>query len=434
MGFKGSCMYGFSLSSFPIVTIFIAFSVFCMQMTLFAEKLPSDPIRRAEALHKKMVLIDGHNDLPWQYRAKVRRALSKMDISQPQPELRTDIPRLREGGVGGQFWSVYVSLDMKKEQYMRATLEQIDLVHTMIRRYPETFQLALTADQLQQGIREGKISSIIAVEGGHSIDSSLAVLRMLYQLGARSMTLTHNLNIPWADSATDIPRAKGLTRFGKEVVREMNRMGMIVDLSHVSHKTMHDALDVTESPVIFSHSSARALIGHLRNVPDDVLKRLPLNGGVVMVTFVPKFVSGAAYNHSLKRDAESKRLKKVPGNTGISLEDELKKWDERNPEPTAKLTEVADHIDHIRNVAGIEHIGIGSDFEGTLTLPQGLEDVSKFPKLTAELFTRGYSDGDIEKILSQNILRVIREVEKVSNRLKRERGPSEALIEELDNS
>jgi len=427
-------MYGYIISSFPVLTIFIALFIFCVQMTTLAEELPSNSMRRAEALHKKMVVIDGHNDLPWQYRKKVMRALSKMDISQSQPELRTDIPRLREGGVGGQFWSVYVSLDMKKEDYLRATLEQIDLVHTMIRRYPETFQLALTANQLQQGMSAGKISSIIALEGGHSIDNSLAVLRMLYQMGARSMTLTHNLSISWADSATDSTQANGLTRFGKEVVREMNRMGMIVDLSHVSHKTMHDALDVTESPVIFSHSSARALIDHVRNVSDDVLKRLPQNGGVVMVTFVPKFVSSAAYTHSLKREAESERLKKVDGTTGISLEDELIKWDAKNPEPIAILADVADHIDHIRNVAGIEHIGIGSDFEGTPTFPQGLEDVSKFPQLTAELMARGYRGEDVEKILGGNILRVIRDVEKVSNRLKLDRGPSESLIEELDNS
>lgn len=403
-------------------------------MTACNGQLPSDRLKRAIALQKCAPLIDGHNDLPWQYRKKVKRALSKMDISQLKPELHTDIPRLREGGVGGQFWSVYVSLDLKEEEFVRATMEQIDLVYNMINRYPGTFQLALTADQVEQAFKAGKIASLIGIEGGHSINCSLGALRMFYKLGVRYMTLTHNKNIPWADSATDSTQSHGLTRFGEEVMREMNRLGMIVDLSHVSPETMHDALNVTEAPVIFSHSSARALIDHTRNVANDVLKRITMNGGVVMVTFVPKFISKAVYDHFLKREAESKRLKVLPGSTDLAIKEGLKQWDKANPEPPAHLNDVADHIDYSRSVAGIEHIGIGSDFEGTSTVPNGLEDVSKFPMLTAELIRRGYSDEDILKILGQNVLRVMRQVELVAKRLQQERGPSEALIGELDSS
>jgi len=403
-------------------------------MPACAEKQPPEMINKAKDLHKRMPLIDGHNDLPWRYREKVDRALSKMDISQLQPELNTDIPRLRQGGVGGQFWSVYVSPDLKGQEFVRATMEQIDLVYNMISRYPGTFQLALTANQVEDAFQAGKIASLIAIEGGHSIGNSLDVLRMFYELGMRYMTLTHNRSIPWADSATDVARANGLSRFGEEVVREMNRLGMIVDLSHVSPKTMHDALDVTEAPVIFSHSSARALIDHVRNVPDDVLKRLSINGGVVMVAFVPIFVSKAAHEYFLKREAERERLKSLSGSNDLSVEEGVKRWVETNPEPSASLNDVADHIDYIRSVVGVNHIGIGSDFDGSAAFPKGLEDVSKFPMLTAELIRRGYSDEDISKIIGGNILRVMRQVESVAQRLKQERSPSEALIEELDSS
>ena len=403
-------------------------------MPACAEKQPPEMINKAKDLHKRMPLIDGHNDLPWRYREKVDRALSKIDISQLQPELNTDIPRLRKGGVGGQFWSVYVSPDLKGQEFVRATMEQIDLVYNMISRYPGTFQLALTANQVEKAFQSGKIASLIAIEGGHSIGNSLAVLRMFYKLGMRYMTLTHNRSIPWADSATDVARADGLTRFGEEVVREMNRLGMIVDLSHVSPKTMHDALDVTEAPVIFSHSSSRALIDHVRNVPDDVLKRLSINGGVIMVAFVPKFISKAAHENLLKREAERERLKSLSGSNDLSVEEGVKRWVETNPEPSASLNDVADHIDYIRSVVGVNHIGIGSDFDGSAVFPKGLEDVSKFLMLTAELIRRGYSDEDILKIIGGNILRVMRQVESVAGHLQQKRGPSEALIEELDRS
>ncbi len=393
----------------------------------------SDPlIERARALHAQVPLIDGHNDLPWQYRQRVGGALSKIDISQPQPQIHTDIPRLREGGVGGQFWSVYVSATMERGEMVRATMEQIDVVYGLLRRHPETFQLALTADEVERAFRAGKIASLIGMEGGHSIDSSLAALRMFYGLGARYMTLTHSKNVPWADSCTDVPKANGLTSFGREVVREMNRLGMLVDLSHVSADTMHAALDAAEAPAIFSHSSARALTNHPRNVPDDVLRRVPENGGVVMVTFVPGFVSQAVYDHDQKRQAERERLKRQPGSTEQSISEGLQKSDEANLAPRATIEDIADHIDHIRGIAGVDHIGIGSDFDGITSVPLGLEDVSKYTALTAELIRREYSDEDILKILGRNVLRVMREVEGRAQQIQKQRDPSEARIEELD--
>ena len=385
-------------------------------------------IEHAKALHQRVPLIDGHNDLPWQLRARANRALSKMDISQPQPELHTDIPRLREGGVGGQFWSVYVSTSLKRGEYVQATLEQIDVVHNLIRRYPETFQLALTADEVEGAFHSGKIASLIGVEGGHCIGGSLAALRMFYRLGARYMTLTHFKSIPWADSCTDSPQAHGLTQFGREVVGEMNRLGMLVDLSHVSAETMHASLDTAQAPVVFSHSSARALTSIPRNVPDDVLRRLSDNGGVIMVTFVPAFVSQDVHKWELEREG----LKIMTNSTGGSVSEEMKRWDEANPRPRATVTDVADHIDHIRGVVGIDHIGIGGDFDGVTSVPQGLEDVSKYPMLTAELIRREYRDEDIMKILGRNVLRVMRQVEAAAQQLQQTHGPSEALLEEKD--
>lgn len=394
--------------------------------------LPDDPLERARALHKRAPLVDGHNDLPWQYRQKANRDVWAMDIAQAQPQLHTDIPRLREGGLGAQFWSVYVPASMQGKEAVRATLEEIDIVYQLIRRYPDTFQLARTADEVEAAFKAGKIGSMIGMEGGHSIDASLGALRMFYNLGVRYMTLTHGSNVPWADSATDSVRHNGLTPFGEAVVREMNWLGMLVDLSHVSPATMHDALDIAEAPVIFSHSSARALCDHPRNVPDDVLQRLPENGGVVMVTFVPPFVSEALRQHEEKRNAERDRLRAMRGSTDQTLEAGLARWDQENPAPKATLAQVADHIDHIRKVAGIDHVGIGSDFDGITSVPEGLEDVSKFPALTAELIRRGYSDEAIMNILGYNVLRVMRRAEEVAVRLQGERGPSGARIEALD--
>ncbi|MBI2834524.1 MAG: membrane dipeptidase [Acidobacteria bacterium] len=383
-------------------------------------------------LHRQVPLIDGHNDIPWAFRERAQRDLSKMDLTVAQPLLMTDIPRLREGGVGGQFWSVYVPADLAGKTAVSATLEQIDIVYQLVKRYPAAFELALTADDVERIFKAGKVGSMIGMEGGHSIDSSLGALRMFYKLGARYMTLTHSRSVPWADAGTDEGKAHGLTKFGEEVVREMNWLGMLVDLSHTSPETMEDALKTTAAPVIFSHSSARALCDVGRNVPDDILRMLPSNGGVVMVTFVPGFISEEVANHSRAAGDEQKRLRAQFPNDEAAVKTAMETWRQEHPEPRATLSQVADHIDHIRKTAGIDHIGIGSDFDGITSTPIGLEDVSKYPALTAELIARGYADGDVKKILGLNVLRVMRNAEKVAARLQKERGPSVKTIDQLD--
>jgi membrane dipeptidase len=396
---------------------------------LVASQPPSESAR-ARMLLKQTPLIDGHNDYPWALREKAQRNFDKLDIAKPQPSIMTDIPRLRAGGVGGQFWSVYVPVELTGQSAVTATLEEIDTVHQMVRRYPETFELALTADDVERVFKEGKIASLIGMEGGHSIDNSLAALRMFYRLGARYMTLTHAKNTGWADSATDDPKFGGLAPFGEEVVREMNWLGMLVDLSHVSPETMEDAIRVSQAPVIFSHSSARALNDVPRNVPDSVLRLLPKNGGVVMVTFVPGFLSPAVAAWNKLQDAERDRLTKQFPSDAAAVTRGVNDWTAAHPAPRATLAEAADHIDHIRKVAGIDHIGLGSDFDGITQVALGLEDVSTYPALIAELLRRGYKDDEIKKIVGQNTLRVMREVEKVSKRLQSERGPSTALFQQ----
>ena len=384
---------------------------------------------RARTLHGKSPLIDGHNDYPWALREKAQRDLDRLDISKPQPGIMTDVPRLRAGGVGGQFWSVYVPAELAGQTAVTATLEQIDVVHRMMRKYPGTFELALTADDVERIFRKGKIASLIGMEGGHSIDNSLGTLRMFHRLGARYMTLTHSRNVPWADSCTDEPVLGGLSPFGEQVVREMNWLGMLVDLSHTSPETMSDAIRVSEAPVIFSHSAAWALNGVPRNVPDDVLKLLPGNGGVVMVTFVPAFLSRRVADWTSAQASEESRLKiQFPGDE-TAVKAGLAEWAAANPAPRATIDDAADHIDHIRQVAGIDHIGLGGDFDGISAVVQGLEDVSTYPALTAELLRRGYKDDEILKITGRNVLRVMKAVEKVSRTLQSRRAASAALFE-----
>ncbi len=382
--------------------------VFILAGYVLSSTAQQNLLDQAKAILHESPLIDGHNDLPWQYHEKASSDLSKLNIRQRQSALHTDIPKLREGGLGGQFWSVYVPATMQGKEAVRATMEEIDIVYQMIDRYPDTFELARTAADVERIFKSGKIASLIGMEGGHSIDNSLGALRMFYKMGARYMTLTHSANTPWADSATDKVEHHGLTPFGEEVVREMNRLGMLVDLSHTSPDTMRAALRATQAPVIFSHSSARALNDHPRNVPDDVLEKIPANGGVVMVTFVPDFISPEV------RQFNALPAEQRQGKTA----------------PRANLKQVADHIDHIRKVAGVNHIGIGSDFDGITTVPQNLEDVSKYPALVAELLQRGYSKDDLRKILGQNVLRVMKQVEQTAARLQKERPPSALLFQE----
>jgi membrane dipeptidase len=398
-------------------------------LSMTAVSAQTDYLARARALHKTSLLVDGHNDYPWALREHdPARDLDTLDISKDQPSIMTDIKRLKDGGVGGQFWSVYVPVELQGQAAVTATLEQIDIVHRMIRKYPGTFELALTADDLERIHRQGKIASLIGMEGGHSIDNSLANLRMFQRLGARYMTLTHTSNTPWADSATDAPKFNGLSPFGEEVVKEMNWLGMLVDLSHVSPDTMDDAIRVSQAPVIFSHSVARALNDHPRNVPDNILQQLPKNGGVIMVTFVPGFVNAKVNAWNKLQTAEQDRLKAQFPADAAAVKAGVDTWTAANPAPPATIADVADHVDHIRKIAGIDHIGVGGDFDGITQTVKDLDNVSAYPRLTAELLKRGYSDADMKKILGQNILRVMREAEKVSKRLQSERGPSVAVF------
>ncbi len=391
---------------------------------------------RITRILREVPLIDGHNDLPWQYRERAKNRLAQIDIRQDQSKLdkplHTDIPRLRTGGLGAQFWSVYVPASLKGADAVQATFEQIDVVHRLDALYPDTFALALTADDIVRIHKSGKIASLIGVEGGHSINNSLGVLRQLYDSGARYMTLTHSDNNDWADAATADPKHDGLTEFGKAVVGEMNRLGMLVDLSHVAPATMHDALDVTAAPVIFSHSSARAVTGHQRNVPDDVLQRLKQNGGVVMVTFVPGFVSEKLRTHGSQRDAEEARLKSLHSGEPQSVKEAMTAWDVANPRPRATISDVADHIDHVVRIAGEDHVGIGGDLDGISTTPIGLESVADYPKLFAELIRRGYTDDRLRKLAGLNVLRAMRAAEATATRLQKERPAAEMLITDVD--
>jgi membrane dipeptidase len=391
---------------------------------------------------KQTPLIDGHNDLPWEIRDRFQGRLAAFDLNSdtsklPAPAgaaaLMTDIPRLRAGMVGGQFWSVWVPVELPGPQAVQTTIEQIDLVKRLATKYPAVFEIAYTAADVRRIHRAGKIASLIGIEGGHQINDSLAVLRQMYELGARYMTLTHVLNTRWADAATDTPAHHGLTPFGEEVVREMNRLGMLVDLSHVSPDTMRAALAVSASPVMFSHSSARALVDHPRDVPDDVLKLTAKNDGVVMVNFFPGYVSAARNQWEADRAAEMARYSSPPfGGLYIGQPDRAKAaieaWEREHPMPVTTLEQVADHIEHVRQVAGVDHVGLGSDFDGIPDAPRGLEGVDRYPALLAELMRRGWSDGDVAKVAGENVLRVMAACERVAATLRAARPPSETLI------
>ena len=387
-----------------------------------------DPLERAKAVLARHPVVDGHNDLPWAIRksATAPRDVVAYDLRRPT-EGDTDLERLRLGGVGGQFWSVYVPFPGAG----RLQLEQIDIARRVIARYPDALQSATTADEVERAMRGGKIGSLLGMEGGHAIENSLGALRAYFDLGVRYMTLTHNKTLDWADAATDEARHAGLTRFGEEVVREMNRLGMLVDLSHVSPEVMEDALRVSEAPVIFSHSSCRALCDVPRNVPDAVLAQLPRNGGVVMITFVAGFLSQEVADARARARGPLAALQQ--GVTDPEERDRIEQaYYQKNPLPKVPLAKVADHVEHVRKVAGVEHVGLGGDYDGNDSWPEGLEDVSGYPRLFAELMRRGWSDEDLGRLASGNILRVLRGAEGVARRLQQARPASVATIEELD--
>lgn len=393
----------------------------------------SEPTSLAAAreLLREFPVADGHNDLPWALREQVRYDLDARDLDADQrAHLHTDIPRLRAGGVGAQYWSVYVRSDLPDA--VPATLEQIDCVRRLIARHPRDLRAALTAADMEAARAEGRIASLMGAEGGHSIANSLGALRGLYALGVRYLTLTHNDNVDWADSATDRPAAGGLTAFGREVVREMNREGMLVDLSHVAATTMRDALDATSAPVIFSHSSARAVCDHPRNVPDDVLERLPANGGMAMVTFVPKFVLQEAVDWTAAADDNMRAHGFHPLDTTPAAMKVHRAFEETRPRPVATVATVADHLDHMREAAGVDHLGIGGDYDGTAFTPEGLNDVSGYPRLIAELLDRGWSAADLAKLTWRNAVRVLGAAEDVARDLRATRAASHATIGSLD--
>jgi membrane dipeptidase len=406
----------------------------CSSPARVSEMTDEELLAHAHGLLREYPLIDGHNDAPWQYRRRVDNDLDAMhfheDLSEVRPVMHTDLPRLRAGGLGAQFWSVYIPIPERggRPGDARIVIEQMDLVKQLAERYPDDLEMAYTADDIERIHAAGRIACLLGMEGGHSMENSLAVLRALYDLGARYMTITHGKNLDWADSATDDEQHGGLTPFGEDVIREMNRLGMLVDLSHVSADAMRDAIAVARAPVIFSHSSAFSVCRHVRNVPDDVLEMTRDNGGVVMVVFLGYYVSEELRTHGVRRNEERGRLRELHDDDEDAYRRDLRAWQQANPAPRATIAQVVDHIDHIRDVAGIDFIGIGSDYDGTVSLPVGLEDVSTYPALVVELLRRGYTDEEIGKILGLNVLRAMREAERVAARLQRAEPPGTAQI------
>jgi len=378
-------------------------------------------LERAKRVLRQTPLIDGHNDLPWRIRQDsiARGNVDEYDLRKRTPG-HTDLDRLKKGMVGAQFWSVYTPGEYPDSGYARVELEQIDIARRMIAKYPDRLALALSPEDIRRDFKRGKIGSLLGLEGGHAIENSLGALRAYYDLGVRYMTLTHNVTLAWADAALDSAKHGGLTPFGDSVVREMNRLGMLVDLSHVSPGTMSDALNVTQAPVIFSHSGARALVDVARNVPDSILRRVTTNGGIVMIPFVTGFVSPAVQLYEQSTRPLITDLQKKYGNDTAAISREVKQWRATHPEPRATLSQVADQIDYVRKVAGVDHVGIGSDFDGITEVVQGLEDVSTFPALFAELARRGWSDSDLRKLAGENLLRVFSQAEAVAKGLQRE--------------
>ena len=407
-------MYGLSL---------LVFSGGLVPLHAQITRRPADDVylARAKRILSQTPLIDGHNDLPWRIREDsiARGNVDAYDLRKRTPG-HTDLDRLKKGMIGAQFWSVYTPGEYRDSGYARVQLEQIDIARRFIAKYPDRLALALSANDIRRDFKQGKIGSLLGLEGGHAIENSLGALRAYYDLGVRYMTLTHNVTLDWADAALDSAKHKGLTPFGDSVVREMNRLGMLVDLSHVSPGTMSAALNVSQAPVIFSHSGARALVDVPRNVPDSILRRVTTNGGIVMVPFVTGFVSPAVLLYDQSTRPVMKDLQAKYGKDTAGITREIKQWRATHPEPRATLSQVADQIEYVRKVAGVDHVGIGSDFDGITEVVQGLEDVSTFPALFAELARRGWTDNDLRKLAGENLLRVFAQAEAVSKRIQKE--------------
>jgi membrane dipeptidase len=396
----------------------IALLVLLSSFLQAADRKPVVLTDEAKALHASCLVVDAHNDLPWELRREIRKpekGFLSVDLTLNQKSFHTDIPRLRQGGVGCQFWSAWVPNETaKKGTAVRTTLEQIDLIHQMIARYPSDFEFARTAADIERIRKAGKIASLIGIEGGYSIDNSLELLRNYHRLGVAYMTLTHSDNLDWADSATDDPKLKGLSPFGVEVVHEMNRLGMMVDISHVSPDTMKAVLKASRAPVIFSHSSARGVADHPRNVPDDVLPLVKANNGVIMVNFYPGFVTPDGARAMSRMFTVGREMRKKYPDDEQKYRDAMRAWAKENEYGRGSIHDVVDHIDHLVKHCGVDHVGLGSDFDGIGKVPEQLEDVSYYPYITQELLNRGYKPDAIRKILGENMLRVMRDVEKAA--------------------